>query len=112
MEQAIYGLLANAVDASPAKSTLRLETGSSRATSWLTIQDAGAGLSFTPAPRDMLPGPSTKSYGHGLGIPFAYKICDLHDGELNFAAANPTGTVATITLPVAPGSAASAAGRS
>jgi signal transduction histidine kinase len=99
MEQAIYGLLANAVEASPKNATLTVSTGSDGARCWLSIEDGGPGLPFEPNPSGAFPGPSTKTYGSGLGIPFAYKICELHDGRLDFRAADPTGTTATISVP-------------
>lgn len=101
MEQAIYGLLANAVEASPKGATLTLSTGSDGACCWLSIEDDGPGLPFEPSPNGAFPGPTTKTYGSGLGIPFAYKICELHDGQLDFTRVEPTGTKATISVPTA-----------
>lgn len=99
MEQAIYGLLANAVDASPENASLTVSVGSNAETCWLTIEDDGPGLPFEPSPQGAFPGPSTKTYGSGLGIPFAYKICELHDGELVFRPGTTSGTNATISVP-------------
>ena len=48
MEQAIYGLLANAVEAAPAGSTLHLAAGTDAAVTWLTIRDAGYRFLATP----------------------------------------------------------------
>ena len=36
------------------------------------------GIAFDPDPRELLPGPSTKRGGYGLGIPVAWKICHAH----------------------------------
>jgi len=99
MEQAIYGLLANAVEASPTGATLTLSAGSDSAHCWLSIEDDGPGLPFEPSPKGAFPGPTTKTYGSGLGIPFAYKICELHDGQLDFNSSAPTGTRAIISVP-------------
>ena len=74
----------------------------------LTIDDQGPGLPFEPSPDGAFPGPTTKTYGSGLGIPFAYKICDLHDGQLDFTRAANGGTRATVTIPAAAASANSA----
>ena len=101
MEQALYGLLANAAEASPDGGTLTLTVGKYGHGCQLTIDDQGPGLPFEPSPDGAFPGPTTKTYGSGLGIPFAYKICDLHDGQLAFSRAANGGTRATVTIPAA-----------
>ena len=99
MEQAIYGLLANAVEASSDGGSLQLTLRPSEASLQLVIADRGSGMPFRPMPGDLNPGPTTKSYGSGLGIPFAFKICGLHEGVLEFAARDGGGTEVIITLP-------------
>lgn len=101
MEQAICALLANAIEASPAEATLIFEFSVNRAEFELSIQDQGAGLPFEPEPKQLTPGPSTKSFGTGLGIPIAFKICQQHGWKLNFSPAEATGTRVTITAPIA-----------
>lgn len=99
MEQAIYALLANAIDASPAYSLLR--TGFSREgnTLLIFIHDQGGGLSFEPKYNQLVPGPSTKNFGTGLGIPIAFKICQEHGWELSFDS-NGEGTRVVIVAPI------------
>ncbi len=99
VEQALYGLLGNAVEASPEGARLTLTAGSGDGECWLRIEDQGPGLPFEPSPEGQFPGPSTKAYGSGLGIPFAFKICDLHEGRLAFDRPPEGGTSVTITLP-------------
>jgi nitrogen-specific signal transduction histidine kinase len=43
--------------------------------------------------------PTTKRFGTGLGIPFAFKVCDALASELKFEGRNEGGTVITILLP-------------
>ena len=78
MEQAIYALMANAVDASPKISTLIISMVRKDAELELSIRDQGTGMPFDPKPNHLTPGPSTKSFGTGLGIPIAFKICQKH----------------------------------
>ena len=99
MEQAIYGLVANAVEASPDGGTIRLAIRTDPSSVKLIIGDRGPGMPFRPAPGELSPGPSTKSYGSGLGIPFAFKVCDLHHGTIDFGPGESGGTEVTITLP-------------
>lgn len=101
MEQALYGLLSNAAEASPDGGALTLRVGTEARESWLTIEDQGPGLPFEPSPAGSIPGPTTKTYGSGLGIPFAYKICDLHDGRLDYGPADHGGTRVTVAIPIA-----------
>ena len=70
----------------------------------LIIQDQGTGLPFDPKPNQLTPGPSTKSFGTGLGIPIAFKICQKHGWNLKFYSPEENGrqegTTVTITAPI------------
>ncbi|MGH8646232.1 MAG: ATP-binding protein [Gammaproteobacteria bacterium] len=83
-EQAFYGLLSNAVDASPPLGQMRLRLRQSDTALEIAIEDEGPGMPFQPQPSDLRPGPSTKRFGTGLGIPVAYKIFKAHGWELHF----------------------------
>jgi len=104
MEQAIYALMANAIDASPKMSTLTVSIVRKDSELELSIQDQGTGLPFDPKPNQLIPGPSTKSFGTGLGIPIAFKICQKHGWKLQFESVEKdgeqTGTIVTITAPI------------
>ena len=99
LEQALYGLLNNAVEAS--KTGARIVVGVNRAAGkvQLSIRDEGGGLPFEPEPSGLTPGPSTKHFGTGLGIPIAYKICQTHGYRLDFAIRKGVGTDAVISAP-------------
>ena len=100
MEQAIYALMANAIDASPYSSTLTIGLSRKNAELELSIHDQGVGLPFDPKPNQLIPGPSTKNFGTGLGIPIAFKICQKHAWKLNFDSSENDGTKVTITAPI------------
>ncbi len=99
MEQALYGLLANAVDASPKNARLKIGFIQREQNLILSIIDEGGGLPFKPEPRNLEPGPTTKRFGTGLGIPIAFKICQTHGWDLNFEINEGIGTDITITIP-------------
>ena len=99
MEQALYGLLANAIDASPPEAELLLEVYAAADQVILLICDNGKGLPFTPKPADLTPGPSTKHFGTGLGIPIAFKICQSHGWELFFEPRSDNGTQVRLIAP-------------
>ncbi len=100
MEQSIYALLANAVDASPENSSLVVEMAREDANLEIRIQDSGPGLPFDPKPDKLTPGLSTKRFGTGLGIPIAFKICQQHGWKLRFTSEKGNGTKAIITAPI------------
>ncbi|HUL41517.1 MAG TPA: ATP-binding protein [Burkholderiales bacterium] len=100
IEQALHGLLANAIDASPQRGKLEIHIDQTSQEVMLTIADQGSGMPFVPTAGDLSPGPSTKRYGTGLGIPFAMKVCDAHGGKIEYRTANPHGTTVTLILPI------------
>ena len=97
MEQAFYSLLANAVDASPDGARLVVALGMAQDKAQVRIADQGAGMPFDPSPEDLSPGPSTKRFGTGLGIPIAYKILRAHGWELGFHRPATGGTQVCVT---------------
>ncbi|HIF50125.1 MAG TPA: HAMP domain-containing sensor histidine kinase [Thiotrichaceae bacterium] len=84
MEQALYSLLANAVDASPKSSAIKVSLVKQEDNLEFRILDSGPGLPFEPKSGSLEPGPSTKKFGTGLGIPIAFKICQKHGWDLSF----------------------------
>jgi nitrogen fixation/metabolism regulation signal transduction histidine kinase len=99
MEQALYCLLANAIEASPDQGVVSLFITKRKDIIDFTISDNGPGLPFEPKAGDLEPGPSTKKFGTGLGIPIAFKICQSHGWELVFNTIN-QGTEVVIICPV------------
>jgi nitrogen fixation/metabolism regulation signal transduction histidine kinase len=100
MEQALYSLLANAVDASPASSTIKVSLSNPEEYIEIHILDSGPGLPFEPKSGTLEPGPSTKRYGTGLGIPIAFKICQKHGWNLSFNVIEGKGTEVIVAAPI------------
>jgi nitrogen fixation/metabolism regulation signal transduction histidine kinase len=102
MEQALYSLLANAVDASPKSSSIKVSLTSINNNIEFRILDSGPGLPFEPKLGNLEPGPSTKKFGTGLGIPIAFKICQKHGWDLSFNVLDgeDQGTEAIVTAPI------------
>ena len=98
IEQALTGLLNNAIEASPAGSSVSVQIATLPGWVLVSIRDAGAGLARQPVPRGLSPIASTKPYGSGLGIPFALKVCEVHGGRLEFIN-HDDGTEVTVALP-------------
>jgi len=101
LEQAFYGLLNNAVEASSRGATVRVGVAREGAMVRLSVSDDAGGIPFRPEPSGLAPGPSTKRFGTGLGIPVAYKICGTHGYRLEFTIREGAGTDAVILAPAA-----------
>lgn len=99
LEQVIYNLLLNAIDASNKASSIDITLDISTKDFILKLQDRGCGMPFTPDPSAASPAPTTKRFGTGLGIPFAFKVCDALGGSLSFMARPKGGTIITLNLP-------------
>jgi signal transduction histidine kinase len=99
LEQVFYNLILNAIDASPNGSSIVIETQLIDNNFTCSLRDEGSGMPFTPDPHTLSPGPSTKRFGTGLGIPFAFKVCEVLGGNITFEAALPKGTRITLSLP-------------
>jgi signal transduction histidine kinase len=98
LEQVIYNLILNAIDASNKNSLIEISLKVNPTEFNLILLDQGCGMPFTPDP-SAVSAPTTKRFGTGLGIPFAFKVCDVLGGELNFKSRNEGGTAVTIYLP-------------
>jgi signal transduction histidine kinase len=99
VEQALHGLVLNAVEATPEGGAVALGAQRLGAAVQISIEDHAGGMPFAPDPHDLRPGPSTKRFGTGLGIPFAVKVCDVHGGSVRFESLGPKGTRVLMTLP-------------
>lgn len=98
VEQALHGLLNNAVEASPRGAAIHLALHRNNSTTRLTIEDAGPGIPFAPTSGAQMPGPTTKRFGTGLGIPFAIRVFELHHAAVAYERVQPRGTRVSITF--------------
>ena len=98
LEQVIYNLLSNAIDASKVSGEIEVRLNVSAQSYFIRLLDRGSGMPFKPDP-SAISAPTTKRFGTGIGIPFAFKVCDALDGELKFNARDGGGTEITILLP-------------
>lgn len=99
LEQVLYNLLLNAIEASPKQASIYLNASLVDHVLTMVIRDEGSGMPFVPDPHALSPGPTTKRFGTGLGIPFAFKVCEVLNGQVEFMPAHPNGTTIRIRLP-------------
>ena len=99
LEQVFYNLILNAIEASPQGGNIRLDACYIQTMLKIIITDQGAGIPFAPEPNTSSPGISTKRFGTGLGIPFAFKVCEVLNGSIEFTALQPNGTQVKLQFP-------------
>ena len=96
MEQAIFCLLSNAIDASPKEGEIRIGFYANPEGNSFYIEDDGPGLPFEYRATELKPGPSTKEFGTGLGLPIVQKVCDIHGFIFDFQKSAKKGARAVI----------------
>jgi signal transduction histidine kinase len=106
-------LLSNAIDATPAGGSIRIEVTplprTERNREWyrVSVRDAGSGISPENLKRVFMPYFSTKNTGDkrrgfGLGLAIARKIVHLHGGNMVIASEQSKGTTVQVDLPNRP----------
>ncbi len=99
LEQAFYNLILNAIDAAPDGSRLIITSDSGPRSLSVTIIDQGPGMPFSPEPTSLSPGPTTKRFGTGLGIPFVFKVCEALSVKITYSTHPDGGTQVELVLP-------------
>jgi signal transduction histidine kinase len=110
LHQMLVNLIENAIRHTPAKGTVRV-TVTPTAHSGLTVSVEDTGHGVPDSDRDRIfdrfvrsspaDAPSSDGGGTGLGLAIARRIARAHQGDLRLVSTGPTGTVFTVTLPVA-----------
>jgi len=102
VRRALINLLRNAIQASPAGATVRIEVGDGAAAgggALLRVIDEGRGLDAELRERVLEPFVTTRADGTGLGLAIVRRIAEEHGGAFELADREPRGAVATLTLP-------------
>lgn len=113
IQRLLTNLLSNAIDATPAGGSIRIEVTplprTERHREWyrIRVQDAGSGISPENLKRVFMPYFSTKNTGDkrrgfGLGLAIARKIVHLHGGNMGITSPPAKGTTVEVDLPNRP----------
>jgi signal transduction histidine kinase len=100
LKQALLNLLKNAVEASPVMGEVVVTFGATAQRAYILMQDQGAGIAEANFPRLFSPFFSTKEKGTGLGLTFAQKIVELHNGRIVVSNNAEAGATFRVELPV------------
>jgi signal transduction histidine kinase len=115
LQRALFCLVMNAVQASPAGQTVTIDIGSPSVSSPMAatgpaclphlsirVVDRGEGMSHDVLERLKRPPFSTRKDGAGLGVAVARTLIEQHGGRLDYASTPGQGTTATVELPRRP----------
>lgn len=104
LNQAISNVLANAVQASQPRQTVRVATGRDGEWYVVTVTDHGAGIPVEQISKVFDPFFTTKPVGSGtgLGLSIAHQIVTSHAGRIEIESTPGSGTVVRILLPFTP----------
>ena len=91
----------NAAQAMNGQGAITIKLSDTEGRPWISIADAGSGMSPDVLEHAFEPFFTTKSRGTGLGLPLAKRIVDAHGGEIRIDTPPHGGTTVTLVLPPA-----------
>ncbi len=103
--QAIYNLLENALDFSPAGSEIMVKLSNTEQATTLTVTDTGTGIPEYALSKIFdkfysLPRPNNQQKSTGLGLNFVQEVTKLHNGTIQLENMASGGVTATLSLPL------------
>ena len=104
MGAALFNLLLNSIQAMSAKGvggTLTVSSSREDDSLQLAIVDTGCGMSEEQMKKVFEPFYTTKSKGFGLGMPYAKRVIEAHQGSIMIESLEGEGTTITVKLPAA-----------
>jgi two-component system, NtrC family, sensor histidine kinase HydH len=102
LKRALLNLVLNALQATPVGGTVTLSAEADANQLRLAVRDRGEGMDAAQLARVFELFYTTREGGTGLGLPIARRIVAAHGGTLTLASTAGQGTIATLTLPLAP----------
>ena len=105
LRQILTNLVANALKFTERGGRVRVDVGSTRAATRITVHDTGIGIAPEDLERAFLPFEQvsrTSTPGAGLGLAISRSLAELHGGELSATSEPGVGSAFTLTLPRRP----------
>ena len=103
LKHAALNLVLNALQATAAGGAIAIETGGDTRVLEIRVRDSGEGMTGDVLARVFEAFFTTREGGTGLGLPIARRIAEANGGTLTLRSRAGEGTVATLSLPAAPG---------
>lgn len=105
IEQAFFGLLVNAIEATPSGGTVSITTdlvpfGSASQGLRISIEDTGEGIHPENLKRVFEPFFTTKPNGTGIGLPLAKKFVEKNRGSISLSKGSNGGTRVEVVFPI------------
>jgi signal transduction histidine kinase len=100
LQQILINIVKNAIEATPEKSNLSVETTKTGSSVHIRVTDSGPGISDEAIERVFEPFYSTKQGGTGLGLCISQRIVDEHGGRIFIERPGGGGTSFVIELPL------------
>jgi len=104
--QIFLNLLSNAVKFTPAGREIRIACGQEAGSVYFCVSDQGIGIAEEDIPKVLSHYGQANGWiarrnqGHGLGLPIAKQLTELHGGNLTIRSVRDRGTTVTISLPI------------
>jgi signal transduction histidine kinase len=102
LHEAVLNLVGNAIEATPPGGQVELTVAEHDGAARIEVRDTGRGIPPTEVDRLGTEAFTTREDGSGLGVLLTRTVIDQHGGSLVYQSEVGTGTVARITLPLAP----------
>lgn len=96
---ALFHILRNAIEATPAGGIITIATSGSGGKVMLTVSDTGKGIPREDIPHIFDPFFSTKEYKFGMGLPLVRQVVTEHLGEITVESRPGAGTVFVLSFP-------------
>jgi signal transduction histidine kinase len=100
LQQVLINIIKNAVEASPDRGIIRIETACEGSNVVTRIVDSGPGIPMDNRRRIFEPFYSSKHGGTGLGLCISQRIVDQHGGSIYIEDSTEGGTTVAIELPI------------
>jgi signal transduction histidine kinase len=99
MEQVLFNLIENAIEAMPEGGNLTIRTHRNEDFAIFEVEDTGSGITEENLQKLWIPFFTTKPKGSGLGLPVCKKIISDHQGYIEVKSEKDKGAKFTVYLP-------------
>jgi len=100
MEKVFASIIKNAIDASPEKGSIKIQSMLKGLNVEISFTDSGIGIPENILPKLFTPLVTTKAKGMGMSLAICKRIVEAHGGKIAGESAVGKGTTFTIRLPI------------